>query len=254
MLLKFSPANAKTKRLYQIPGLQKYLQNGRKVYSLDLLSGWTCPGAKDCKAKVIVDKLGKRKVQDGRDTQFRCFSASQEALLTPVYNARKHNMGLIKGVKTVKEIRDLIEWSMPTNLGILRWHVAGDFFKQNYLEAAYQVAMANPTRLFYTYTKSLKYLANLPCLNLRKGIILPNFLITASLGGKYDYMIPTLKVRTAKVVFSESATKLPIDHTDEYASRLGGNFALLLHSSQPAKTPAAEAWQKIRTTVGGYSR
>ena len=50
--LQFSDANAKLEKLYQIPELQVWLADGRKVYSLDLLSGWSCPFAKDCLSKV----------------------------------------------------------------------------------------------------------------------------------------------------------------------------------------------------------
>ena len=105
------------------------------------------------------------------------------------------------------------------------------------------------------YTKSLHFLDSLDCRNLANGIILPNFLITASIGGKYDNLIPKLNIRTARVVFSEAAAgSLPLDHTDEYASTPGGNFALLLHGIQPPKTEASAAWQKIKHTIGGYRK
>ena len=51
-MLQFSEANAKTKGLKSVPELAGYLANRRKVYSLDLLSGWSCLGARDCLAKV----------------------------------------------------------------------------------------------------------------------------------------------------------------------------------------------------------
>ena len=249
-MLKFSPANAKTRRLTTIPQLAKYLK-GRKVYSLDLLSGWSCPGAKDCLSKVIIDN-GKRKIKDGPHTQFRCFSASQEVLYPAVYNARKANFEAIKG-KRAAAIRDMILRDLPRNCGILRYHVGGDFFSRYYLQAAYAVALARPDVLFYGYTKALNYLEYLNCDNLKVGQILPNFLITASRGGRYDRLIPLLGIRTATVVYNEN-TRLPIDHTDSHAATKGGNFALLIHGTQPANTPAAAAWQKIKTTVGGYSK
>ena len=43
-MLYFSEANAKIETLGKYLGLDK----GEKIYSLDLLSGYTCPGAKDC--------------------------------------------------------------------------------------------------------------------------------------------------------------------------------------------------------------
>ena len=44
-MIKFSPANAKIEALKEVPELSKYLENKRKVYSFDLLSGYSCPFA-----------------------------------------------------------------------------------------------------------------------------------------------------------------------------------------------------------------
>ena len=52
-MLKFSDANAKLEALYNVPELEIWLADGRKVYSLDLLSGWSCPFASQCLSKVI---------------------------------------------------------------------------------------------------------------------------------------------------------------------------------------------------------
>ena len=64
MMLKFSKANAKTQALKQVPELQKFLgKRGRKtakVYSLDLLSGYSCPFAEKCLSRAIVMPDGKR--------------------------------------------------------------------------------------------------------------------------------------------------------------------------------------------------
>ena len=53
-MLKFSKANAKTQALANDAELAEYLQGNRKIYSLDLLSGWSCPHAKDCLSKAVV--------------------------------------------------------------------------------------------------------------------------------------------------------------------------------------------------------
>ena len=60
-MLKFSKANAKTQALANDAELAEYLQGNRKIYSLDLLSGWSCPHAKDCLSKAMVQDNGKRK-------------------------------------------------------------------------------------------------------------------------------------------------------------------------------------------------
>ena len=87
-MLKFSNANAKIEALKNDAELSEYLTDKRKVYSLDLLSGYSCPFAEACLSKAVVQPNGKRKIQDGHKTQFRCFSASQEVQYTNVYNLR----------------------------------------------------------------------------------------------------------------------------------------------------------------------
>ena len=149
-MLKFSKANAKNQNLSDNPSLSGYLAGNRKVYSLDLLSGWNCPGAKDCKSKVKIVN-GKRKVVDGSSCQFRCFSAMQECIYPKVYTARKHNADLLRG-KSRKEIRTIILNSLPENAGIIRLHVAGDFFSRDYLLAIKDVASIRQDILFYGYT------------------------------------------------------------------------------------------------------
>ena len=99
-MLKFSKANAKTQALKQVPELQKFLgKRGRKtakVYSLDLLSGYSCPFAEKCLSRAIVMSNGKRIIKDGKNTEFRCFSASQEAQYTDTFNLRKHNFDALR--------------------------------------------------------------------------------------------------------------------------------------------------------------
>ena len=77
-MLKFSKANAKTQALKNDSELADYLTDNRKIYSLDLLSGYSCPYAEKCLSKAVELPNGKRKIKDGKKTEFRCFSASQE--------------------------------------------------------------------------------------------------------------------------------------------------------------------------------
>ena len=79
-MLKFSVANAKIEALKQVDELQPYLTDKRKVYSFDLLSGYSCPYAKACLSKAVVQSDGRRKIKDGVDNEFRCFSASQKCV------------------------------------------------------------------------------------------------------------------------------------------------------------------------------
>lgn len=260
-MLYFSEANAKTANLTNVRELAPYLAGGRKVYSLDLTSGVTCPGAKNCHSWAKVDpQTGKAKIQDGPYCQFRCFSASQEVLFPAVRARRANNTDQIKSAKYAGRIARLILESLPPNIGILRLHVGGDFFCQAYMSAIIAVAAARPDVLFYFYTKSLPYLQravqDVPSANLPKGVILPNLLVTGSRGGKYDNLIDVLQLREAKVVYSEAeATELglTIDHDDSHAALAGGDFALLIHGTQPAGSNAGKALAKLRGK-GTYSR
>lgn len=245
-MLKFSPANAKTKELYKVKELEKFLTNNKKVYSLDLLSGWSCPFANECLAKVYeIDN--KKTLKDGLHTKFRCFSASQEATFPGVYNLRKHNYDLLKH-KSESEIIKLIVDSMPKDLGICRIHVSGDMFSNSYFRAWMNIASLYPDKIFYAYTKSITYWIK------NKSTIdkIPNFILTASYGGKQDKLIEQYNLRYSKVVFSiEEAKKLKleIDHNDSHAANYlirNQNFALLLHGIMPKGSDASKAIQLLK--------
>jgi len=241
-MLKFSNANAKIEALKNDDELSEYLTDKRKVYSFDLLSGYSCPFAESCLSKAVVQPNGKRKIQDGHKTQFRCFSASQEVQYTNVYNLRKHNFDLLRGSDNMF---DLLNSSLPDNAGIVRIHVAGDFFNLDYMRAWYSVAVANPDKLFYAYTKSLRYWQDV-------GPILHNFVLTASYGGRDDWRIDEYNMRFAKVVYSEQEAHdlgLAIDHDDSHAAKpslRNQSFALMLHGTQPKGSTAADALKVLK--------
>lgn len=243
-MLKFSPANVKIQALKAVPALAKFLQGKRKVYSLDLISGYSCPHAHECLSKVIVTN-GKKSIKDGANTKFRCFSASQEVIFPAVYNNRKHNFETLKKADFAGMVK-LLSDSMPQNLGVCRIHVAGDFFNQNYLDAWIEIARQNPTRLFYAYTKSLNFWIK------RKNSIPENFVLTASHGGRLDDMIASEGLRSAKVVYSEDEAAnagLAIDHTDEHAANpetASKSFALMIHGIQPKGGKASAAIKLLK--------
>ena len=253
-MLKFSKANAKTQALANDAELAEYLTDKRKIYSLDLLSGYSCPSAKKCLSKAVVQDNGKRKIKDGKDTEFRCFSASQEVQYTNVYNSRKHNFDLLRK-KNHAEMVSLINGSLPENAGIVRIHVAGDFFSLPYMHAWYEVAMLNPSVLFYAYTKSLRFWVG----GINELPILHNFVLTASYGGTHDHMINEFNLRSAKVVFSEAEAAelgLEIDHDDSHAAKPTlryDSFALRVHGTQPKGSAASVALKELKGQ-GSYSR
>ena len=253
-MLKFSKANAKTQALKNDSELADYLTDKRKIYSLDLLSGYSCPYAEKCLSKAVQLPTGKRKIRDGKKTEFRCFSASQEVQYTNVYNSRKHNFDLLRK-QNHEEMVKLINSSLPENAGIVRIHVAGDFFSLPYMHAWYMVAALNPNVLFYAYTKSLKFWVG----GINELPILHNFVLTASYGGRDDHMIDEFNLRSTKVVFSEaiaSVLGLEIDHDDSHAAKPSlrdQDFALLIHGTQPAGSQASTALKKLKGK-GSYSR
>jgi hypothetical protein len=252
--MKYSPANVKIKALSSVPAIAKYLPKGKKVYSFDLLSGHSCPFANECLSKVVETPEGFR-IQDGPNTEFRCFSASQEVIYTNVRKLRSANFSELRGLTTEQMCSKLLD-AMPKNLGVCRISVAGDFFNQSYFDAWLSVALNNPDKLFYAYTKSLPYWVN------RIGMIPENFVLTASKGGRKDEMIEQYNLRSVQVVYSTEQAELlglEIDHTDEHAANPEARdipFCLMIHGVQPKGSAASFAIKELKRngTQFAYSR
>jgi hypothetical protein len=238
--LHFAPANAKLIALQE--------KTGRKLYSFSTLSGWTCPYAMECESRVVYNGNGFT-IQDGKDTQFRCFSASQEVIFPAVREARLRNYELLTlAAQDMQATVDTILAQIPQDAEIIRLHVAGDFKSQNYFDAWLSVAKQTPHINYYAYTKSLPFWV------ARLGQIPSNFVLTASYGGRKDAMIAAYGLRYAKVLKYESEAKqlgLEIDHDDFHAYQNGPSFALLVHGIQPA---GSEWGTAARTNGGSYSR
>jgi hypothetical protein len=111
-----------------------------------------------------------------------------------VRRLRWHNFNLLKG-QTREGMAALILDSLPIDAKLARIHVSGDFFSDTYFLAWMDVAKARPETLFYGYTKSL-------VIWLRHQSSVPaNFKLTASEGGKYDDLIESESLKSAKVLF-----------------------------------------------------
>src|SRR5690349_4793616 len=67
------------------------------VMTFSLPAGWSCPFADKCLSKTDRDT---GRVQDGRQTEFRCFAASDEQIRPSVRKARWHNFELLRGKST----------------------------------------------------------------------------------------------------------------------------------------------------------
>jgi len=234
-LLKFSDGNAK------LEGISNF----------SLPAGHACPGAFQCQSRTVNNENEKGfHVQDGAHCQFRCFAATDEAKYPAVRMQRWHNFLLLKDAGTIGAMADLIEKSLPKTWAPIRIHVSGDFFSQDYFDAWIKVAKNHPTQIFYAYTKSI------PLWVKRLGQIPPNLRLVASHGGRWDQLIEKHNLKYAKVVFTvEQAAEagLEIDHDDSHAYGSGPSFALLLHGTQPAGSPAAKAWSALKAQgIGGY--
>jgi len=245
-MLKWSRGNAKLDALEAVVGGQ--------VWTFSILSGHTCPMASDCLSRVVAEESGKRKIVDGPNTVFRCFSASQEVIFPAVYNARKYNLDLLKTAgNNLHGLTDMILESLPVKAKCIRIHVGGDFFTLNYFKAWCDVARLNPSKIFYAYTKSLSM-----WIKAREAIP-SNFILTASRGGIQDKLIAEHGLREAVVVNSvaeAAALNYEIDHDDSHAALpelAAKSFALLIHGIQPAGSIASKALVALKGE-GSYKR
>jgi len=208
----------------------------KDAYTFSLPSGWTCPGATLCLAKVNRET---GKLTDGPEAKIRCFSASQEAVYPTVRLIRWHNFDRLKQAKTKASLVNLILKSIPADAKRIRVHVAGDFFKQDYFDAWMAVAQAKPEILFYAYTKSVPFWVN------RLTTIPDNFKLNASLGSRWDRIAEANELKSAKIVFSETEADnlgLEIDHDDSHAWAQDNSFALLVHGTQAPGSDAGKSW------------
>ena len=231
-LLRFGNPNSKLKKLIKKLGLT--------LKTFTLPAGWTCPGAKDCLSRANRET---GKIQDGPDTEFRCFAASAEATYPSLRKMVWHNFEAIKNALDIGMLDcvDLICESLPKKFDVMRVHVGGDYFSYEYLLAWIEVAKRNPDKVFYSYSKSLHFF---------KEFALPeNLVLTASRGGKYDELIDLHGWKEALVVYSEQEAEqlgLEIDHDDSHAAFGKKDFALLIHGTQPKGSAASIALQKLK--------
>lgn len=244
-MLNFSKGNAK-------------LGNQTLIFSLP--AGKTCPGASICKSWAVLNNQGKRTIQDGPRSEFRCFAASSEVQYDGAFNSRAENLHTIvnylhSGVDhTADQINTAVQHFRTRNTELVRIHESGDFFNPMYLQAWNQVAKYNPDLKFYCYSKSLHIFQEFGVENLME-----NFYLTASYGGVFDSLIDQgLFKRYAKVFMTEedaNAEGLEIDHDDSHC--FGDKpFGLLVHGTQPKGSEWGAAIRLRRSTqqFGGYNK
>ena len=261
-MLKFSKENnAKLKSIKEWSKIEN-----PKVYSISLLSGFSCSFASDCQTYAIENKITKKRtVLDGKNAKFRCFSAIQESQYTSVYNQRKHNFDSILAIRNdVEKMTNLIMDSIPKNADYIRVHVGGDFVTSEYMLSWFNVARINPNIKFYAYTKAIKWMQD------NEDMRPKNFRMIASVGSKQDNLIVKLswfrkflsflkiskqvETITANVVFHPSETNLPIDKNEFYAINDNqGSFSLLLHGTQKQGSVGSKALSRMNKENIKYS-
>jgi hypothetical protein len=239
-MLNFSTGNAKL---------------GKATLIFSLPAGSTCPGALQCFSMAVADANGKRSIRDGEHTEFRCFAASSEVQYDAVYANRQANFKAIVEALKSGNCADLIHTELQKarkkNTKLVRIHESGDFFSAAYLLSWVMVAQANPDLKFYCYSKNLPIFV---------GLELPsNFYMTASYGGKFDYLIDEgVFTRYSKVFMTEDDANragLVVDHDDSHCFE-NAPFALLVHGTQPKGSDWGKAIRQRRKAgqFGGYRK
>ena len=223
------------------------------IASWSLPAGYTCPGALECLAKVVITPEGKAKLIDGEDALFRCFEAVMEARFPALRLNSAENFALLRACKNdVEAMADVLAKAIaktPRLVNLFRVHIGGDFFSANYLRAWFLTARRFPTMHFFAYTKSIRHLVSVGYFpNSDRNEAPSNFNIVASYGGRDDALIAEYGMRSATVVYSEAEAErrgLEIDHDDSLAAFGTESFALLIHGTQAKGTAASEALKLI---------
>ena len=124
------------------------------IWHFSLPSGFTCPGAFNCKtfADRVTGKIRDEQTPDADGIFYRCYAAMDEARRPNVRDARWHNFDLLKACKSTKDKVALIVRSIKqTGLvrgGTLRVHIGGDYYNQSYFNAWMQAARFFPNVVF----------------------------------------------------------------------------------------------------------
>lgn len=189
------------------------------VYEWNLPTGTTCPFALECKVTVNRE-TGKFDVNKGL---YRCYAASPERFPA----VREHRW---KNFEYVKNNNIPI---IPKDCKSIRIHASGDFFNQQYFDMWIDLAKNNPNIEMWAYTKSIQYWVN------RLNDIPNNLILTASYGGRQDYLIDYHNLKNVKVYksFLQVPKERPIDNNDDWARKPNINFALLDNMKVSKKQP-----------------
>ena len=187
------------------------------VYEWNLPTGSTCPFAMEC--KVTVDRItGKFDIHRG---QYKCYAAGPERFP----GVREHRW------KNFEHTKNGNKPILPKDCRAVRIHASGDFYNQEYFNMWVEIAKENPEVEFWAYTKSLNYW-------IKKINDIPkNLILTASRGGRLDYLIDQYNLKNVTIYNSEFQVpkNIPIDTNDDYARMPLINFGLIDNYAKKTK-------------------
>jgi hypothetical protein len=187
------------------------------VYEWNLPTGSTCPFAMEC--KVTVDRVtGKFDIHRG---QYKCYAAGPERFP----GVREHRW------KNFEHTKNGNKPILPKDCKAVRIHASGDFYNQEYFNMWVEIAKENPDVEFWAYTKSLNYWVK------KINDIPKNLTLTASRGGRIDYLIDEYNLKNVTIYKSqfEVPQNIPIDTNDDYARKPLINFGLIDNYAKKTK-------------------
>jgi len=206
---------------------------GFRVWTWNLPSGFSCPGALQCLA-YADRKSGK--IKNGSAQTFKCYSATMERY-PAVREKAWMNFEAMRD-KTPTEIADTLLACWPEKATHIRIHAGGDFFSQDYFDGWLEVCRRKPDIKLWAFTKSIPFWV------ARFNEIPANLCLQASYGGKHDALIAEHGLKFAKVVYSVEEAEslgLPIDTDDTNAISGSQSFALLENFTQRKKNRKKES-------------
>ena len=161
----------------------------------------TCPGAGECKTFCYALKGGY--------VQWAPVSLSQTRILNFLYNDPSGFFDQLNA--EIDEQKRKGDAKQEKHKVTVRWHDAGDFFSDEYLDLAYKLASTHPTVDFYAYTK----MADVSGSTQNRP---PNFMINFSMGAR--------KAEEKRVDFgiTKHSTVVPKDVFDDLLMKDGNKL------------------------------
>ena len=117
-----------------------YVSIGNGNRKIGLIPSWSLPNTETCN-KRLVKYCAKK-----------CYANKIRMLFPNVWDMWKHNLWMLENNPVLTEllIRKFLYMALPQ---VMRLHVSGDFYSQEYLDMWIRIAGDNPNTVFYGYSK-----------------------------------------------------------------------------------------------------